>query len=74
VESRRNNKTRPAKERRWIKDMLSREYRKVAEAINACKDVDPQIIHGQIVIEVLKRKMKPGSRFEYKEFIRICNQ
>ena len=54
--------------------MLSKEYRKVAEAINKCKDVDPQILHGQIVIEVLKRKMKPGSRFDYKEFIRICNQ
>jgi hypothetical protein len=54
--------------------MLSKEYRLVAEAINKCKDVDPQIIHGQIVIEVLNRKMKRGSRFDYKEFIRICNK
>ena len=54
--------------------MLSKEYKLVAEAINACKDIDPQIIHGQIVIEVLKRKMKIRSRFDYKEFIRICNQ
>jgi hypothetical protein len=54
--------------------MLSKEYRLVAEAINACKEVNPQIIHGQIVIEVLKRKMKTRSRFDYKEFIRICNE
>jgi archaellum component FlaC len=33
--------------------MLSKEYKLVAEAINACKDVNPQIIHGQVVIEVL---------------------
>jgi hypothetical protein len=54
--------------------MLGKEYRLVAEAINACKDVNPQVINSQVVIEVLKRKMKKNSRFDYKEFIRICNQ
>jgi len=54
--------------------VLNKKYKLVTEAINACKDVDPQIIIGQLPIEILKRKMKKNSRFDYKEFIRACNK